>query len=222
MDRRTSIKWMLAASAAMPLLRDYSFGQSSTALAQPKGKDTSPVHYENGYGTDPNLLKAHHPGDIWPLTMTSAQRRTTQVLADLIIPADEVSPSASSVGVVEFIDEWVSSPYPRQREDRPLLLQGLEWLDDEAMRRSKKLFADAQISVQHAICGDICYAPAVSAEFVQAAKFFACFRDLTAGGFYTTPVGMKDIGYVGNVPLTSFPPPPPELLQQLGLRATLK
>lgn len=221
MDRRTSIKWMLAASAAMPLLRQGSaFAQSSTVLARPRSTDA--VHYADGYGTDPNLTKTHHPGDVWPLTFTAAQRRTATVLCDLIIPQDDVSPGASSVGVVDFLDEWVSAPYPRQREDRPLLLEGLKWLDDESMKRSHKPFADAEPSVQHSICGDICFEAAVKPEFASAAKFFACFRDLTAGGFYTTPAGMKDIGYVGNVPLTSFPPPPPELLQQLGLRPTLK
>jgi hypothetical protein len=222
MDRRTTIKWVLAASATLPLLGREVLAQSSTALAQPKGTDTNSVHYEHGYGTDPNLTKTYHPGEVWPLTFTAEQRRTVTVLCDLIIPQDDVSPSASSVGVVDFIDEWVSSPYPRQRGQQPLLLEGLQWLDAEAMKRCKKSFADAEAAVQHSICGDICYEAGAPAEFARAARFFEAFRDLTAGGFYTTPIGMKDIGYIGNVPLTSFPPPPPELLQQLGLRPTLK
>lgn len=222
MDRRTTIKWVLAASATMPLLGRHAAAQSATVLAQPKGTDTNSIHYEHGYGTDPDLTKTYHPGEVWPLTFTTEQRRTATVLCDLIIPQDEVSPSASSVGVVDFIDEWVSSPYPRQRGQRPLLLDGLQWLDDEALKRSRRSFVDAGAAMQHSICGDICYEAGVAPEFAQAAKFFAAFRDLTAAGFYTTPIGMKDIGYVGNVPLTSFPPPPSELLEQLGLRPTLK
>lgn len=220
MDRRTSLKWMLSASVAMPLLTQQAFAQSSTVLAQPKAADV--LGFANGYGTDPDLMNVHHPGDVWPLTFTAEQRREAAVLCDLIIPADEVSPSASSVGVVDFLDEWVSAPYPRQRDDRVTLLTGLTWLDEEATRRGGKVFADADSSVQHAICGDICYEAAVSTPFKQAARFFACFRDLTAGGFYTTPVGMKDIGYIGNVPRTDFPGPPAALLQELGLRRTLK
>ncbi len=54
------------------------------------------------YGTDPNLVRVYKPGDLWPLTFTSAQRATAAVLCDLIIPADAKSPSASSVGVVDF------------------------------------------------------------------------------------------------------------------------
>jgi Gluconate 2-dehydrogenase subunit 3 len=220
MDRRTSLKWMLAASAAMPLMTQRAFGQSSTVLAQPKPSDA--LGFTGGYGSDPDMVKIYHPGDVWPLTFTKAQRREAAALCDLIIPADEVSPSASSVGVVDFLDEWVSAPYPRQREDRATLLPGLQWLDEEATRRAGKLFADAESSVQHAICSDICYEAAVAPPFKQAAKFFACFRDLTAGGFYTTPIGMKDIGYIGNVPRTEFPGPPLALLEELGLRPTLK
>jgi hypothetical protein len=46
----------------------------------------------------------------------------------------------------------------------------------------------------------------------------ARYRDLTAGGFYTTPAGRKDLEYIGNVPLTRFDGPPPALLGALGLR----
>ena len=68
-----------------------------------------------------------------------------------------------------------------------------------------------------AICDDICYAPNAKPEFRQAAQFFRKFRDLTSGGYYSTPEGMKDIGYVGNVAMEKFEGPPPEVLKQLGL-----
>jgi len=35
--------------------------------------------------------------------------------------------------------------------------------------------------------------------------------------FYTTQEGMQDIQYVGNVPLTKFEGPPPEVLAYLKL-----
>jgi hypothetical protein len=71
-----------------------------------------------GYGPDPSMVKIYQPGDVWPLTLTEPQRRTTRALCDLIIPADDTSPSASAVGVPDFIDEWISSPYPAQAGDR--------------------------------------------------------------------------------------------------------
>src|SRR5215813_981 len=98
MDRRTTIKWMLAVAAATSGAHQVepAFGASSPTADAPTGR---------GYGTDPKLIQAYKPGEFWPLTFTAQQRRTAQVLCDLIIPADSSSPSASEVGVVDFLDE---------------------------------------------------------------------------------------------------------------------
>ena len=210
MDRRTTIKWMLAASAAWPAWRGAA-GQPrhGTALLRPPAAP--------GYGTDPDLMTPHKRGEFWPLTLTAAQRRLAGVLSDLIIPADEHSPSASAVGVVDFIDEWVSAPYPDQSRDRPIVLGGLRWLDEEAARRSGKGFADLDLVGQTGICDTICDASRATPERREAARFFALYRDLTAAAFYSSPAGRKDLRYIGNVPLTSFEGAPPELLKKLNL-----
>ena len=137
--------------------------------------------------------------------------------SDLIIPADATSPAASAVGVPDFIDEWISAPYPTQVRDRAVVLEGLAWMDDEARKRFGRSFADLDVPRQRTICDDICYAPEAGAAFKTAAAFFNRYRDLTSGGFYTTPVGMKDIGYVGNMPTPTFAGPTPEALKHLGL-----
>jgi len=85
----------------------------------------------NGYGSDPDLSKNYRPGEPWPLTLTAEQRRLSGIVSDLIIPADDRSPSASAMGVVDFIDEWVSAPYPDFQRDRGIVLGGFEWLDEE-------------------------------------------------------------------------------------------
>jgi hypothetical protein len=210
MDRRTTIKWVLAASASWPLLRG-----GSTGAAPATGVDPTPAL--KGYGTDPDLLKTYHPGEVWPLTLSASQRQLAGMLSDLIIPADEHSGSASSVGVVDFIDEWVSAPYPDCQRDRPIVLAGFGWLEMEAARRFGKGFAALDAGQQTAICDEICDASRVAPERREAARFFALYRDLTAAGFYSTPVGRKDLGYIGNVPLTHFEGPPPELLRKLNL-----
>ena len=201
-DRRTAIKWVLAASAALQL--------PNSTLADETAKSVS------GYGTDPNLLKIHQAGDLWPLTLTEAQRATATVLSDLILPADEHSPAASKVGVVDFIDEWISAPYPDNKRDKPVVIEGLAWLDAESQRRFKNKFSALTEKERTAICDDISAAKPAD-QFAQAATFFSRYRALTAGGYYTTPIGMKDIGYVGNVALTTFEGPPPEVLKKLGL-----
>jgi hypothetical protein len=119
--------------------------------------------------------------------------------------------------VVDFIDEWVSAPYPDQTRDRPILLAGLRWLDEEAARRSAKGFADLDAAGQAAICDSICDAARAPPERREAARFFALYRDLTAAAFYSSPAGRTDLRYIGNVPLKSFDGAPPELLKKLNL-----
>ena len=215
MDRRTSIKWVLAVSASWPLLRARAGSAAEAAPAE--AAPAEPLLALKGYGTDPDLLKTYHPGAVWPLTLTAPQRQLAGVLSDLIIPADEHSGSASSVGVVDFIDEWVSAPYPDCRRDRPLVLAGFGWLDAEAARRFGKGFAALDPGQRTGICDDICDAARAGPARRDAARFFAVYRDLTAAGFYSTPVGREDLGYVGNVPLKGFDGPPAELLRKLNL-----
>ncbi|HEV2435571.1 MAG TPA: gluconate 2-dehydrogenase subunit 3 family protein [Verrucomicrobiae bacterium] len=203
LDRREAIKWMLAATATVSLLNFRSFGASAPAAT--------------GYGTDPNLMKDYKPGDLWPLTFTREQHRAVAALCDVIIPADDKSPSASSLGVPDFIDEWISAPYPGQRADREDILPGLAWLDKESKKRFERVFADLNDEQKHDICDDICFVPKARPDFKSAAYFFAKFRNLTAGGFYTTPRGWKDIQYLGNVALAKFDGPPPEVLKYLNL-----
>jgi Gluconate 2-dehydrogenase subunit 3 len=211
MDRRTTLKWMLAFAAATPGMHGAAYAEADSVAVHPASGP--------GYGTDPNLLEVYKPGELWPLTFTAGQRRTAKVLCDLIIPADATSPSASEVGVVDFLDEWISAPYMAQHKDRVTLLEGLAWLDREAAARYKgrKSFVALSNKQRTAICDDICLVDKAKPHLVVAAKFFARFRDLTAGGFYTTPQGREDVRYVGNVPLSRFDGPPPEVLEKVGL-----
>lgn len=221
MDRRTTIKWVLAAAGAMsgPQLTQAFANSHPHGHAQTHESDLPDLPVKNGYGTDPDLSQVHKPGDLWPLTLTDSQRQTARVLCDLILPADSSSPSASEVGVVDFIDEWISAPYKEQRHDRVTILHGFAWLDTEAASRfaPSSSFAALSPEQQTAICDDICSAEKAKPHLAKAAKFFARYRDLTAGGFYTTPQGRQDLRYVGNVPLTHFDGPPPEVLKKVGL-----
>jgi hypothetical protein len=207
-DRRTAFKWVLAASSALPTLG--SSLRSAIAAA-------SPGSAAEGYGRDPALLATHHPGDLWPLTLTPAERLTTAALCDLIIPADAVSPAASAVGVVDFVDEWVSAPYPVHRDDRTLVQHGLAALEARASESFGRAFPVLSPAEQRRLCDPICYVPKAPPALAEAARFFARFRDLTAGGFYSSPEGTRDLGYVGNVALARFDGPPLEVLKRAGL-----
>lgn len=203
-DRRVALQWIATASASLPFLED---GLGAAENVPPGG---------TGYGPDPDLVRAYRPGELWPLTFDERQRRTVTALSDIIIPRDESSPSASEVGVPDFVDEWISSPYPGQQSDRREILRGLAWLDEEAGRRGAEDFLSLPGEGQLAICEEL----AVAAKRDRRAfpgSFFRRMRDLVAGGYYTTPEGMKDIGYRGNVAMAEWNGPPPEVLEKLGL-----
>jgi hypothetical protein len=210
MDRRDAIKWMMTAVAASALLERAAFG----ADAVPPARSGSIPGV--GYGTDPDLLKMYKPGELWPLTFDDAQRATAAALCDVIIPADAKGPGAAAVRVHEFIDEWISAPYPGHDDDKRMVVEGLAWLEAESQRRFQNRFVNLIARQKSAICDDICYPPNAKPKFHRAALFFRRNRDLTAGGYYSTPEGMKDIGYTGNVPLEKFVVPA-EALRQLGL-----
>ena len=189
MDRRTTIKWMFAAAAA-PCRRCAALRSrpSRWRATSPRARRaTAPIRIS---------LKEWKAGGPWPLTLSVHARLTTAALCDLIIPADEVSPAASAVGVVDFIDEWISAPYPQQRGDREIVLRG-PGVDRggsaEALRQgvSRARRRAAERDRRRHLLGR----RRRRRSSPTRAKFFAKFRDLTAGGFYTTPVGMKDIGY---------------------------
>jgi hypothetical protein len=225
-SRRRAIQWVMAAATASALPTEVP----TQALAQTVGQSPTPQEHAlkqapvsaKGYGTDPKLVLVHKPGDLWPLTFTAAQHKTAGELADVILPRDEYGPAASAVGVVEMIDEWISAPYPQQQGDRPVIIDGLAWLEVEANHRFTRAFTDLTAVQKHAICDDICHGASAKEPFRRGARFFGRFRSLCAGAYYATPAGWKAIGYVGNIPLPSFDGPPPEVLARLGVTQTVK
>ena len=209
-DRRLAIKWMLAASAGAMLARGRAVGAAG------------PGEPQQGYGSDPNLTQGYKAGDYWPLTFTDEQRREAAVLADIVLPQEGQFPSASALGVVDFLDEWVSAPYPDNVRDRKIVLDGMAWLQDESVRRFARPFSGAAEADRMTLCDEMSRGSQGQSDAGAAHAFFKLFRNLVATGYYTTPVGMKDLGYVGNMPLAKFDGPPAELVAKLGLTDEVK
>ena len=210
-SRRETLAWMSAALAGpwVVVPNGPAAAQGDTGLW--KELDVAPITVP-GYGSDPNLLKPSVP---WPLTLTDGQRATLRIAADLMLPADDRSPSGSALGLDAFIDEWVSAPYPDQQRDRRLLLSGLAWLDAESSARFGHAFAAAGDSERRAIVDSIAFKQKVQPGYERPAFFFARLRGLMLGGFFSRPEGMKDIGYLGNVPSTDFAGPSTEAMAHL-------
>ncbi len=211
MNRRMALK-VMAVAAATP-------GLASCGPEAPDGTDSSASignAFPTGTPWDPDLLSPVIP---WERILTPEELDTLASLCDVIIPADERSPAASELGTHHYIDEWVSAPYERMERDRVLIREGLVWLDGEAGRRFGQgtPFRDLSPERKDQICSDIAHIPDAAPEFESGARFFARVRDLTAGAFWTTEEGMQDLQYIGNVPLERWDPPPPEVLEFLGL-----
>jgi hypothetical protein len=215
-DRRQALRWIGAAAAAAAVSPLAS--APSRLLAQSQSPGTPFQNRAQRIGWDPVLNKVYHPGELWPLSFNASQRRAASALVDLILPPDhDVDKLPSDIGVQDFIDEWVSSPYDETAKDRTVILEGLDWLDAEAQRRFQRDFADLPEVQKCAIADDICGKVPLKQELQDPQHFFSRFRDLAASGYYTTPQGWKDIGYVGNVPTLDFAGPTPEALRHLGL-----
>lgn len=131
-----------------------------------------------------------------PAFFTDHERHTLIALGDFIIPKDEVSGSASDAKVIDFID-FIVKDIP---EHQVPLRGGLKWLDLQCLNRYGHSFIGSASKEQLEILEEIAYPMKVKPEMQQGAVFFDRVRNLVATGFYTSQIGIKDIGYVGNVP----------------------
>jgi hypothetical protein len=216
-SRRRALQVLAAgagAAATLPALSCRPGDEAERSGSRPDGDRAAPAGGPAGTSTDPDLINPVKP---WGGTLTEEEMRTAAALCDVIIPADDHSPSASAVGAHEFIDEWVSAPYEANQNDRVVIRGGLAWLNVESVRRFGSEFALLDATQRYEICADIHYVPDAAAEYRSAARFFDKMRDLTATAFYTTEEGMADLQYIGNIALDRFDGPPPEVLERLGL-----
>ncbi|MET6996782.1 gluconate 2-dehydrogenase subunit 3 family protein [Chitinophaga defluvii] len=143
------------------------------------------------------------------------EMRTITVLADIIIPKDEKSGSASDAKVPEFIGFIVKDIPAHQLPMRG----GLKWLDMQCLKRYNKPFVDCAEKEQLELVTEIAYPLKAKPEMKQGVAFFSLMRNLTATGFYTSEMGIKDIGYVGNTP-NKWAGVPQDVLQQYGLQSS--
>ena len=142
---------------------------------------------------------------------------TIAVLSDIIIPADEISGSATQAKVPDFI-EFIVKDKP---EFQTPMRGGLRWLDIQMMKIYGTAFKDSTRQQQLSIVDAIAYPAKAKPEMKQGVSFFSLMRNLTATGFYSSEMGMKDIGYMGNSP-TQWNGVPDEVLKQYGLAYTEK
>jgi gluconate 2-dehydrogenase gamma chain len=148
-----------------------------------------------------------------PKFFTRHEYDTVRLLADLVIPRDERSGSASDAGVPEFMDFLMQDQPSRQTAMRG----GLAWLDAECRRRFGNPFLDCSDPQRRALLDDIAWPARAPAELSQGVAFFNSFRDLTASGFWSSKMGIEDLGYVGNTVVPEWTGCPEAQLHKLGV-----
>ncbi|ULQ58055.1 gluconate 2-dehydrogenase subunit 3 family protein [Flavihumibacter rivuli] len=148
---------------------------------------------------------------------TDHEMATITILGDIIIPRDEVSGSASDAGVPAFI-EFIVKDMPQHQTP---MRGGLRWLDLQSYKQFGKSFKDCSESERINLVDQIAYPQKAKPEMKQGVAFFSLMRNLTATGFYTSEIGVKDIGYVGNRP-NQWNGVPADVLKQYSLSYTDK
>ena len=195
LERRAILRLM----AGMPAGALLSAARSATAA--PLELATEPV--------SPDATASYQPK-----VFNALEWKTVHALCDLIIPADERSVSATVAGVPEFIDDWLDL---QRRDLLPLIRGGLAWLDIECSRLFGTDFIVSAAAQQEQILDRIAYPKKAAPEDANAVAFFNHFRDLVVSGFFTSEVGIKDLPYLGNEPLSEWQGCPAPVLAKLGL-----
>jgi hypothetical protein len=152
-----------------------------------------------------------------PVFFTPAEMATITLLGDIIIPRDEISGSASDAKVPAFI-EYIVKDMPQHQTP---LRGGLRWLDLQCLNRYGNAFTDCTHEQQMEMVNEIAFPKKAKPEMLQGVAFFNLMRNLTATGFYTSEIGVKDVGYLGNVP-NQWNGVPDDVLKQYNLAYTEK
>lgn len=215
MDRRKSIKTIAVGTVATGVLID--------ACKQPDKAPETKAAETPATGTPPEgparepVEKERYQKLVTEKFFTDHEMATIAVLVDIIIPRDEVSGSATDARVPDFI-EFIAKDQPYHQIP---VRGGLRWLDLQCMNRFEKPFKDCTPQQQIEVVDAIAYPEKAKPEMSQGVSFFNHMRDLTASGFYSSAIGIKDIGYAGNQP-NQWNGVPDEVLKQYGLAYTEK
>ncbi|HEY4334556.1 MAG TPA: gluconate 2-dehydrogenase subunit 3 family protein [Puia sp.] len=208
MDRRRSIKTLIAGAVSAGAVIE---------ACHPADKKTEDVKAAEAAaptgGINRMQEEAEYERSLQGKTFFTAEEMATiTLLGDIIIPRDEVSGSASDAKVPDFI-EFIVKDMP---EHQTPMRGGLRWLDLQCLQRFERSFSHCTQTQQMDMVDEIAWPERAKPGMQQGVAFFNLLRNLTATGFYTTEIGIKDVGYKGNVP-NQWKGVPADVLQQYKL-----
>ncbi len=214
MDRRKSIKTLIIGGISISAIAEAcKLHENSPVIPAEKDKDAivaglnrmkEELAHEKMINAEPNFF-------------TEDEMASITILGDIIIPRDEVSGSASDAKVPAFM-EFIVKDMP---EHQTPLRGGLRWLDLQCLNTYGKSFKDCGQSQQMEMVDKIAWPEKAKPDMLPGVAFFNLMRNLVATGFYTSEIGVKDIGYIGNVP-NQWNGVPEDVLKQYNLAYTDK
>ncbi|MGZ3763422.1 MAG: gluconate 2-dehydrogenase subunit 3 family protein [Mucilaginibacter sp.] len=212
MNRRDSLKALVVGGISTSVLLDACKQPAKKAT---ESKDNVKVADQSDRMAEEKLadkLMAEQPK-----FFTANEMATITILGDIIIPKDAVSGSASDAKVPDFI-EYIVKDMP---EHQVPMRGGLRWLDMQCLKRFSKGFKDCNHTQQMEMVDEIAWPKKAKPEMHQGVAFFNLMRNLTATGFYTSEIGVKDVGYMGNTP-NQWNGVPDDVLKQYNMAYTEK
>ena len=213
MNRRDSLKALVVGGLSTSLLVD--------ACKQPAKEPAADTSATSKIADRPDRMTEEKLADKQvldqPKFFTANEMATITILGDIIIPKDEVSGSASDAKVPDFIEFIVKDMPAHQTPMRG----GLRWLDLQCLKRYEKAFKDCNQTQQMEMVDQIAWPKKAKPEMGQGVSFFNLMRNLTATGFYTTEIGVKDVGYMGNT-ANQWNGVPDDVLKQYNMAYTEK
>lgn len=187
MNRRDTIKSLLLGSVAT--------GLAIHGCAPASKEQASEIADLPFYGRTPEEIE-HDKAVLSSKFLNEHELSTIAVLCDIILPANDTYGSATDAKVDTFI-EFIVKDLPAHQTP---LRGGLMWLDNFSNKLYNNEFVSCNQDQQLAICDQIAYPLEVKPELKQGAEFFTRMRNLTLTGYYTTKMGIEDLGYQGNRP----------------------
>lgn len=196
----TNRRTMLRLLAAAPAAAGFAWTEAEAQQAHTHAQAAQTAATRSGVAFKPKFFTAHE----WA---------TVRMLVDIIIPRDERSGSATEAGVPEFMDFMMNDQPGRQTAMRG----GLAWLDRECVSRYDKMFVDCTSADRTKVLDEIAWPQKAAAGLSHGVAFLNAFRDLTASGFWTSRMGIKDLDYQGNVFVPEWKGCPDDIVKKLGV-----
>jgi gluconate 2-dehydrogenase gamma chain len=151
-----------------------------------------------------SVQKAASPfGGYTPKFFSAHQYETLRALCQAIIPPGPEGGGALEAGTPEFLDLLTS-------ENPEFQLQfggGMMWLDSTCTGGYGQTYLECTSAQQEEILSLIAFRRNAEKDprLGPGIEFFSLLRKGTADGFFTSEVGIKYLGYIGNTSLGEFP-----------------